>query len=54
LAKEGIDYSQQKDNRLESYLPLEMFDDVTYDPRTPEEWQSLGVTLTIKFVVTFL
>lgn len=43
LLREGLDYSLMKDSRLDAYLPLEMFDDITYDPRTPEEWQSLGV-----------
>ena len=26
-----------------SFLPLEVFDDAELDPRTPQEWQELGM-----------
>lgn len=44
LKAEGIDYSQPTTtSKYENYLPLEIFDDTEYDPRTPEEWIELGM-----------
>eukprot|EP00667_Euglena_gracilis_P000011 EG_transcript_11 len=52
LAHAGIDYTLvdvggsipavPKGNDFSSYLPLEAFDDVEYDERTPADWLALG------------
>ena len=46
MAKEGISYQTQsgasQDALLDEYMPLEMFDDITYDPRTPQEWAAFA------------
>jgi dynein heavy chain len=41
LRNEGVDYSKKEFS--EFHLPLEYFDDTSFDPRTPEEWLSFRV-----------
>jgi dynein heavy chain len=44
LREQVIDYSKPvtAQNKYENYLPLEIFDDTEFDPRTQQEWMSLG------------
>ncbi|KAK7907430.1 hypothetical protein WMY93_016042 [Mugilogobius chulae] len=47
LAENGIDSTcliNSNDFSESSYLPLEIFDNVEFDCRTPEDWLSLGIT----------
>ncbi len=47
LRAKGIDLSKIESSTFDVHLPLEMFDDTTFDPRTPEEWLSFRVCICI-------
>lgn len=46
LLAEGIDYNDPKTHK--SLLPLEVFDNADFDPRTCDEWMSLAVEGDVK------
>jgi hypothetical protein len=48
LEEMSVSMVQNKDFH---FLPLEYFDDTSFDPRTPEEWQSFVVI--IKNIIIF-
>ena len=53
LQREGVDPVDSFSNMLDSHLPLEYFDDTTFDPRTTEEWLSFRVYSLPHFLLVF-
>ncbi|CAH0560322.1 unnamed protein product [Brassicogethes aeneus] len=50
------DHITQPQNRFKlyswvSYLPLELFDDTEFDPRTPDDWLQLGVVENVRYPI---
>jgi len=44
LLEQGVDFSTVDGQKLyKGYLPLEAFDDSSFDPREPEEWLAMGI-----------